>query len=229
MLDREGRTSLGRLPDLFACLFVADPLALGPVDIRVGGLLSHLGLAFDVDPPSGHPCRQASILTLLADGQGQLVVGHDHRGRPSVLVDQDFLDLGRGKSLHHEVGRILGEGDNVDLLAPQLVDDHPYPGAPGAHTGPHRVDVGVVGDHGNLRPVAGFSGTGLDLDRTVGDLGHLKLEEPLDETWVGTTDHDLGALGRLANLNDVGLEAGIGLRPLEGHLLGLREKRLNPS
>ena len=59
------------------------------------------------------------------------------------------------------------------------------------------------------------------------DLGHLELEEPLDEARVGAADDDLGALGRLANLDDVGLEAGSVLVALVGHLLGLGQQGLD--
>src|SRR5256885_4684959 len=50
----------------------------------------------------------------------------------------------RREGLGHELGRVLGERHDVDLLAPQLVDDHAHAGAAGTHTGAHGVDVGVV-------------------------------------------------------------------------------------
>src|SRR5687767_2802936 len=52
---------------------------------RVGLLLGELGLGADVDAPAGQPRRQPGILTLAADRQRELVVGHDHR-RLLVLV-----------------------------------------------------------------------------------------------------------------------------------------------
>ena len=101
-------------------------------------------------------------------------------------MDPDLLDLRRGERLHHEVGRLVGEGDDVDLLATELVDDHADASASGAHAGTHGVDVGVVRPDGDLGAGTWFPGAGLDLDDTVGDLGHLELEEPLHETGVGT-------------------------------------------
>ncbi len=80
---------------------------------------------------------------------------------------------------------------------------------------------------GHLRAVAGLAGAGLDLDDTVADLGHLQLEQALDEAGVRAGDDDLRALGRAADLDDVGLQAGAGLGPLEGHLLGLGQQRLD--
>ena len=44
--------------------------------------------------------------------------------------------------------------------------------------------------------------------------------------WVRRHD-DLRALGRRAHLDDVRLEPGAGLGPLVGHLLGLRQQRLD--
>ncbi len=75
--------------------------------------------------------------------------------------------------------------------------------------------------------MAGFAGGRLDLDRSGGDLGDLELEEPLDETRMAPADHDLGALGGLADLDDVGLEPGAVLVALVGDLLGLGKEGLD--
>ena len=45
------------------------------------------GIRADVDPPSGELGRQSHVLGLLADGERQLVVGHDDARRPSLGVD----------------------------------------------------------------------------------------------------------------------------------------------
>ena len=81
--------------------------------------------------------------------------------------------------------------------------------------------------HGHLRAVAGLAGAGLDLDDAVADLGHLQLEQALDEARVGAGHDDLRALGRAPDLDDVRLQPGAGLGPLEGHLLGLGQQRLD--
>ncbi len=77
--------------------------------------------------------------------------------------------------------------------------------------------------------MAGLAGAGLDLDDAVGDLGHFELEQALHQARMGPGHDDLGALGRLADLDDVGLQAGIGLGPLEHHLFGLGQKGLDPT
>ena len=75
----------------------------------------------------------------------------------------------------------------------------------------------------------GLTGTGLDLDNAIGDLRNLELEEALDQAGVGTADDDLWTLRRLADLDDVGLQTGVGLRPLVRHLLRLGQQRLDPT
>ncbi len=92
---RDGLASLGRLPDHLA-VGTLDPLALGPLLAAVAGLLlGQLGLTLDVDPPPGQAGRQPGILALLADGQRQLVVAHDDRGRAGQVVEPDLPHPGR--------------------------------------------------------------------------------------------------------------------------------------
>ena len=99
--------------------------------------------------------------------------------------------------------------------------------AAGAHAGADGVDVGVVRPHGDLGAVPWLAGRRLDLDDAGPDFGHLELEQPLDQPGVGAADHDLWAFGRLANLDDVRLEARAVLVALVGDLLGLRQQRLD--
>ena len=103
----------------------------------------------------------------------------------AVVGDDDLVDLGRRQRLGDEVGEVLAERDDVDLLAAQLVDDHADTAATGADAGADRVDVVVVAPHGDLGAVPWLAGAGLDLDDAVGDLGHLELEQPLDQAGVG--------------------------------------------
>ena len=147
--------------------------------------VGELRLAADVDAHAGEAGGEAGVLALLADRQAELVVGHDDVGLGAVLGDDDLVDLGRRQRLGHEVGEVLAERDDVDLLAAQFVDDHADTAAAGADAGADRIDVVVVPPHGDLRAVAWFAGAGLDLDDAVGDLGNLELEQPLDQTRVG--------------------------------------------
>src|SRR5439155_2170198 len=107
-LDRDGLASLGRLPHHLAGGLVGDPLALGPLLTGVAGLLlGQLGLALDVDAPTGEARGQAGVLALLADRERELVVGNDDVGGAGGLVDADLLHLGRRQRLHDEVDRFL--------------------------------------------------------------------------------------------------------------------------
>ena len=67
----------------------------------------------------------------------------------------------------------------------------------------------------------------LDLDDAVGDLGHLELEQALDETGVTPRDDDLGPFARLANLDDIGLQASPVVVALIGDLFGLGQQGLD--
>ena len=72
-----------------------------------------------------------------------------------------------------------------------------------------------------------FAGTRPDLHDAVGDLGHFELEQPFDQPRMGPADHDLGTLGRVANLDDVGLDPGVGVWALVGDLFSLRQQSLD--
>src|SRR5699024_6083598 len=154
-----------------------------------------LTLRTDVDPYSGQTSGQPGVLTLTADGETQLVVGHGHVGLGAVPGHDDLVDLRRRQRLGDEVAEVLAEGHAVALLAPQLVHDHANPATASPHAGADGVDVGVVRPDSDLRAVARLAGARLQLDDAVGDLGHLELEQPLDQARMGAADDDLGPLG----------------------------------
>ena len=77
--------------------------------------------------------------------------------------------------------------------------------------------------------MAWLAGAGLDLDDAVGDLGHLELEQPLDQARVGAADTTIcGPLAVLRTSTMYALSGRPG-RALERHLLGLRQQRLDPT
>ena len=67
LFGRDGRAAVGGLPHLLAALGVDDPFALGPFLALIGGFLGQLGLALDVDAPTGEASGEAGVLALLAD------------------------------------------------------------------------------------------------------------------------------------------------------------------
>ena len=127
--------AVGGVPLHLAGLGVLLPFALGVLDVVVevaagGDALGDLRLGADVDPHAGEARRQPCVLTLTADRQAELVIGHDHVGGGAVLGDVDLVDLGRRQRLGDHVGEVLAERHDVDLLAAQLVDDHADTGTP---------------------------------------------------------------------------------------------------
>ena len=220
------------MPELLARRLVDHPLALGPAAVGVvdtGGEVGHLGLGPDVDPQPGEPRGQTGVLALLADRERQLEVRHDHLGGREFLVDPDLLDLRRSEGPGDEVVAVVGERDDVDLLAPELVDDLADPRPASSHAGTDGIDVAVVRGDGDLGPLAGLPGARQDLDDTVGDLGNLELEEPLDEPRVGPGHDDLRTLHRLADLDDVDLDPFTRLGAFVVDLLRLGQEGLDPA
>src|SRR4051812_19245257 len=113
-----------------------------------------LGLGLDVDAPAGQARGKARVLALAADGQAQLVVGHDDGRLAAVVVDEDLAHARGAQRLGDEPGGLVVVGDDVDLLAAQLGDDHAHARATRADAGADRVDAVGVRDDGDLRAVA---------------------------------------------------------------------------
>ena len=147
-------------------------------------LLGELGLGADVDPPAGQARGEPRVLALAADRQRELVVGDDDGRLAAVVVDEHLAHARGRQRLGDEPGGLVVVGDDVDLLAAQLGDDHAHARAARADARADGVDALGVADDGDLRAVAGLARDVLDLDEAVGDLGHLELEELLDQLGV---------------------------------------------
>ena len=116
-----GGAAFGRLPDLLTGGRIEHPFALCPflaLPEQAICLFPGLGLGLDVDAPTGQAGGQTGVLAFLADGQGQLMVGHDDLGGTGVGMNANLFDLGWGQGLGDEVSGIVAEGNDVDLLAP---------------------------------------------------------------------------------------------------------------
>ena len=182
-------------------------------------LLRELSLRLDVDPPPGQPRGKAGVLTVPPDRQRELVVRNYHRSLHLLIVDQDLPDPGRRKGLGHEPGRLLVVGNDVDLFATQLGDDHPDAGASRPDAGTDRIDSIGVRDDCDLRTVTRFAGDPDDLDVTVGDLGHLDLEQSLDQLGAAPGNDDSRSLHRVGDVGDHGLDPHPVVVPLGVDLL----------
>ena len=99
----------------------------------------------------------------------------------AVVVEVDLAHARRRERLRDEAGRLGVPRDDVDLLAAELGDDHAHARAARADAGADRVDALGVRLDGDLRAVAGLARDAADLDEAVGDLGHLELEQRLDQ------------------------------------------------
>src|SRR5207244_8858742 len=111
--------------------------------------------------------------------------------------------------------------------AAQLGYDHAHARAAGADAGSDRVDALRVRLDGDLRAVAGLPRHAANLDQTVGDLGHLELEQRLDQLGIATRQDHLRSLRPRAHLGDDGLDARALLVTLPVDLLGTWEQRLD--
>ncbi len=76
----------------------------------------------NIDAPAGELGREADVLPLLADGQGQLLVRDDQLHGVVLGVDQHPGDLRRGDGVADEAGGVFIVRNDVDLLAAQLLD-----------------------------------------------------------------------------------------------------------
>src|SRR5687768_16213312 len=163
----------------------------GALDELALALLAGVCLGHDVDRRAGQLRGEPDVLAAAADGEAELVVGHDHLDPALLLVDDDAADRRRLERVDDEGGEILGPGDDVDLLALHLLDDRLDAAALHADAGADRIDRAVVADHADLGAAARIAGGGLDLDDAVVNLGHFLGEQFLHEIGMGAAEEDL--------------------------------------
>ncbi len=146
--------------------------------------LLELALADDVELPARELRGEAHVLPLAADGERQLLVGHDELHAAVRLVDDDLVHLGGLDRGADEARRIAVEGNDVDLLAAQLLHDRLHARALHADARAHRIDVRVAARDGDLRARARLAGARDDLDDAFVDFRNLGLEELLDQSRI---------------------------------------------
>ena len=129
--------------------------------------------------------------------------------------------------LGDEAGGLLVVGNDVDLLAAELGDDHADARAARADAGADRIDAVGVRDDRDLRAEAGLAGDADDLDELVGDLGHLEREQLLDQLRVLARDDDARALAVGVDLGDDGLDPHAVVVALAVDLLGAGQQGLD--
>src|SRR6266851_4920483 len=154
--------------------------------------LALLGLGHDVDFPAGELGGELDVLAAAADGEAQLIVGHDDLGLVLLLVHQHLADLGRGQRIDDEVRGIVRPRDDVDLLALQLLHDGLYAAAAHADAGTDRIDRAVVAQHRDL----GAAARAARLFAHVEDVGAHPVvhAQRLARDGLVAADHAFGAL-----------------------------------
>src|SRR5690606_17003031 len=162
------------------------------------------GFGHDVDRPAGELTRQPHVLATAPDREAELLVRDDDLDPVVVLVDNHLDHFRRRQRVDDERRRVLGPGYDVDLLALELAYHRLNPAAPHADAGADRVDTGIVGHDGDLRPAAGVAGHRLNLDDAVVDLRHLLGEQLRQELGARAREEDLRSPGLLTHLRDVG-------------------------
>ena len=128
-----------------------------------------------------------------------------------------------------EGGGIGRPGDDVDLLADQLLDHGLDTAAAHADAGAHRVDRVVLGDHRDLRPAARIAGHRLDLDDAVVDLRHLLLEQLRHELRMGAREEDLRAARLVPDVVEKGADAVLVAEALARDQVVAADDRLGPA
>ncbi len=170
------------------------------------------------------------VLTLLADGQAQLLVLDDDLHDPLVFVgDGDPADIGRREGLLDELDGVFAPLDDVDLLSTELADDGLNPGPLHSDARTHRVHVTLAGDDGHLGSLPRLTHATPDLHRAVVDLRHLHLEQLDEESRIGAADDDVRTLGRLGHSDDGHANPIPSLVGFGAALLLARKQRLGPA
>src|SRR5207302_7196520 len=98
----------------------------------------------------------------------------------------------------HQLGRVVGPGDDIDPLRPQLADDAADPDTTWTDAGTDRVDALLVGRDRDLGADSRFASQRPDDNGAGRQLRDLELEQPADQCLVGPGYHHLRPAASLA-------------------------------
>ena len=87
----------------------------------MGGLFVRGALRLDIDFITGETRGETGVLALLADGERELAVRHDHAAAVAFLEHLNGEDLRRGERRGDVLLGILAVFDDIDLLAACLL------------------------------------------------------------------------------------------------------------
>ncbi len=149
---------------------------------------------------------QPDILTALTDRNGQVVVGDDNLHRTIGLVDDDTRDFGGRERIANKFGRIHMPGDNVDLLAPELLNHVLHTAALHPHAGAHRIDIRIVRGNRNFGAHPRFTGSTHDADDAFTDLGDLGFKQIDQKILVRPRQDDLRPTRFVQDVQNIGAD-----------------------
>src|SRR5258707_393093 len=159
-----------RLPPLFKLLFVHFSL-------------NGFG---DVDAPACEFGREPGVLSVLADGKGELSLRNGHHRGMIRFAQFDAQRLHRAERICYKVSRIGAPLDNIYLFFVEFMHavidtrtTHPDARA-------DRIQAFLACDNRNLGAAAGFARDSLDFDGTFVDFGYFGLKQAAHEVTMGT-------------------------------------------
>ena len=176
--------------------------------------LGFLRVGQDVDIEAGELRGKPHVLAAAADRQAQLVIRHHDFDALRVFVDDDLRNFGRGEGVDHEGRRVLAPGNDVDLLALQLLHHRLDAAAAHADAGADRVDAAVIRHDRDLGAAAGVARDRADFDDVVVDFRHFLREQLRHEFRMGAAEENLRAALFFAHVEDDGADAVAGAEGL---------------
>ena len=133
------------------CLFLF-PLGNQFSHYGVFGGLVVFGGVLDVDLPTRQPCGQSHVLPFTADGQAQLIGGHQHMGMLTGGVNQaHHLHPGWTEGIGDVLAGVLRPADNINFFASQFIHHLLDAGSAGADAGSNWIHLALDAVDSHLR------------------------------------------------------------------------------
>ena len=131
------------------------------------------------------------------------------------LVERDAGNLGRREGTLDKQLYVAGVVDHVDILTTKLTYDTMYTTTLHTYTSAYGVNTVVEALNSNLGTLTWHTGHATDSNQAISDLGHLSLEQTLQEVRTGTAQHDTRIIVLVLHLlhnGTYGLTLTIGVR-----------------
>src|SRR5262245_29922927 len=160
-----------------------------------------------IDPPAGQARSQAHILTLLTNGERQLIIGNNDLHAVLVVIDDNLGDFRRSQGTTHIFGLIGYPMNDINLLTAQLLNHRLNPSSLHPHACPDRIHVGITGDHRHLRPTSALTRRSFDFHDSFVDFRNLLLKKFDEHAGMGARKYNLRPPTRDLHANDVGSDS----------------------